>query len=100
MIQMSNLGKKRNVHLWKVGSKLVENGKEHHDYYWVITKIDKEHVFLDAYGTYSDIHYEKVGKFSISSLSNLSLSETKVIATRLAKKMYPRAKEEDGYLLI
>ena len=25
---------------------------------------------------------------------------TKVIATRLAKKMYPKAKEEDGYLLI
>lgn len=97
---MNNLGKKRNVHLWKVGSKLVDNTSKHHDYYWVITKIDKEYVFLDAYDTYSDTYYGKVGKFLIDTLSNLSLSEIKVIATRLAKKMYPKAKEQGGYLLI
>jgi hypothetical protein len=100
---MNNLGKPRNEHLWEVGSKLVENTKQEHPYFWVIYKIDKENgrVWLDAHVGSDGIFTDRFNhSFYIKSLTNLSLDENRVKNTELARFMYPEGKEDGEWLIL
>lgn len=96
---MSNLGKPRKVELWRVGSKLVENTVEEHPYYWIIDEIKKDYIKVTAYD--SNGEFTKFDQpFRIEVLTNLSLSETKVKNTELARFMYPEGKEDGEWLIL
>jgi hypothetical protein len=96
---VSNLGKPRKVELWRVGSKLVENTVEEHPYYWIIDEIKKDYIKVTAYD--SNGEFTKFDEpFHIKSLTNLSLSETKVKNTELARFMYPEGKEDGEWLIL
>jgi hypothetical protein len=96
---VSNLGKPRNLHLWRVGSKLVENTVEEHPYYWIIDEIKKDYIKVTAYDSSGD--FTKFDEpFPIDMLTNLSLSENRVKNTELARFMYPEGKEDGEWLIV
>lgn len=89
------------VEHWQIGSKLVDAIRLDNPYYWIITDIDKTEgvVRVDAYEFCNNKKYAECGEFYIEEL-DIKLAESRVKPTKLAKKIYPNAKEEDGWLII
>ena len=87
---------------WKVGSKLVRSDIPYHPYYWRVDDINYKEgtIELTAYCSETDGNRGPCGQFYIEELCDVKLAESKVKPTKLAKKIYPNAKEEDGWLII